>query len=110
MTRLVVVVDTIKRVLEAVPDLRLAVLFGSASRDAREVEAPSVSGSRWRMAPNTLLTRRLANPRSVSADPDRLARFSREARVLVSLNHPNRSHVGGSTFKATSRCNRVSLA
>jgi serine/threonine-protein kinase len=34
-------------------------------------------------------------PDSVSADPDRMARFQREAEVLASLNHPNIAHVYG---------------
>ncbi len=32
---------------------------------------------------------------SVAGDPDRLARFSREAQVLASLNHPNIAHIHG---------------
>jgi Tol biopolymer transport system component/tRNA A-37 threonylcarbamoyl transferase component Bud32 len=32
---------------------------------------------------------------SVSADPDRIARFRREAQVLASLNHPNIAHIHG---------------
>ena len=32
---------------------------------------------------------------AVADDPDRLARFSREAQVLASLNHPNIAHIYG---------------
>jgi len=32
---------------------------------------------------------------AVASDPDRLARFSREAQVLASLNHPNIAHILG---------------
>ncbi len=32
---------------------------------------------------------------TVANDPDRLARFSREAQVLASLNHPNIAHIHG---------------
>jgi len=34
-------------------------------------------------------------PASFAADPDRLARFEREAKVLASLSHPNIAHVHG---------------
>ena len=34
-------------------------------------------------------------PESMAADPDRLARFQREAEVLAALNHPNIAHIHG---------------
>ncbi len=34
-------------------------------------------------------------PEAFIADPDRLARFEREAKVLASLNHPNIGHIYG---------------
>ena len=34
-------------------------------------------------------------PRSLAADPERLARFQREAKVLASLNHPNIAQIYG---------------
>ena len=34
-------------------------------------------------------------PDAFASDPERLARFQREAQVLASLNHPNIAHVFG---------------
>ena len=34
-------------------------------------------------------------PEAFAADPDRLARFTREAQTLASLNHPNIAHIYG---------------
>ncbi len=34
-------------------------------------------------------------PEAFADDPDRLARFEREAKVLASLNHPNIGHIYG---------------
>src|SRR5688500_8018892 len=49
-------------------------------------------------ATDTKLKRQVAIkilPSSLAADPDRLARFQREAEVLASLNHPNIATIYG---------------
>jgi len=48
-------------------------------------------GQVWQ-ATDTQLGRQVALkilPDAFAADPDRLARFTREAQILASLNHPN---------------------
>ena len=54
-------------------------------------------GQVWR-ATDTSLKRQVAIkvlPETLAADPDRLARFQREAEVLASLNHPNIAAIHG---------------
>ena len=49
-------------------------------------------------ATDTKLNRQVALkilPEAFAADPDRLARFQREAQVLASLNHPNIAQIHG---------------
>ena len=49
-------------------------------------------------ATDTKLNRQVALkilPETFAADPDRLARFQREAQVLASLNHPNIAQIHG---------------
>ena len=49
-------------------------------------------------ATDTKLNRQVALkilPEAFAADPDRLARFQREAQVLASLNHPNIAAIHG---------------
>src|SRR5262245_60650499 len=40
-------------------------------------------------------------PSAVATDPDRLARFQREAQVLASLNHPNIAQIHGLEHSAS---------
>ena len=49
-------------------------------------------------ATDTKLNRQVALkilPEAFASDPDRLARFERETKVLASLNHPNIGHIYG---------------
>src|SRR5256885_14780827 len=65
-----------------------------------EVTAPIGEGGMGQVyrARDTKLHRDVALkilPDAFAADPDRLARFQREAQTLASLNHPNIAHIHG---------------
>jgi len=67
---------------------------------AFEILAPLGAGGMGEVyrASDTKLGREVAIkvlPQSVAHDPERLARFEREAKVLASLNHPNIAHIYG---------------
>ncbi len=61
-------------------------------------------GQVWQ-ATDTQLNRQVALkilPDAFAADPDRLARFKREAQILASLNHPNIAAIYGIDFFSNS--------
>src|SRR6266571_1332585 len=65
-----------------------------------EIVAPLGAGGMGEVyrAADTNLKRQVAIkvlPQTVGADPERLARFQREAEVLAALNHPNIAHIHG---------------
>ena len=63
-------------------------------------------GQVWQ-ATDTQLNREVALkilPDAFAADPDRLARFKREAQILASLNHPNIAAIYGIEESAATEC------
>ena len=52
-------------------------------------------------SPSTLIALKVL-PDSFAKDPDRLARFQREAKTLAALNHPNIAHIHGLEERAFS--------
>jgi eukaryotic-like serine/threonine-protein kinase len=48
-------------------------------------------------------------PAAVAQDPERLARFEREAKVLASLNHPNIAHIYGLEQRGETRALAMEL-
>jgi Tol biopolymer transport system component len=79
---------------------RLPLIPGGARLGIYEVTALIGEGGMGLVyrARDTKLNRDVALkvlPDSFASDPDRLARFTREAQTLASLNHPNIAHIHG---------------
>ena len=76
------------------------VLSAGARLGAYEILAPLGAGGMGEVyrARDTALNREVAIkvlPEAFASDADRLARFSREAQTLASLNHPNIAQIHG---------------
>src|SRR5437667_8844546 len=74
-----------------------------------EVTAPIGEGGMGQVyrARDTKLHRDVAIkvlPDAFASDPDRLARFQREAQVLASLNHPNIAQIYGVEQSSNTQC------
>src|ERR1700747_1556396 len=75
-------------------------LAAGATLGSYEILAPIGVGGMGEVyrARDTKLKREVALkvlPEAFARDPDRMARFQREAEVLASLNHPNIAHIYG---------------
>ena len=86
--------------VEAFAGTRSIALMPRQRMGVYEIQAPIGAGGMGEVyrAHDTRLGREVAIkilPRAFVADPDRMARFEREARVLASLNHPNIATIHG---------------
>ena len=93
-----VLVETLVRGAEAARACELMPLQPGTRLGAYQVTAKIGEGGEVYRARDTKLDRDVALkvlPQAFTSDPDRLARFEREAKVLASLNHPNIGHIYG---------------
>jgi serine/threonine protein kinase len=86
---------TVARIIRSVLSLTAGTRIGVYEITAQIGEGGM--GQVWR-ARDTKLNRDVAVkilPDAFASDPDRLARFTREAQTLAALNHPNIAHIYG---------------
>jgi Tol biopolymer transport system component len=91
--------ESFLRGLPVVPDIR-PLLTAGRRIGPYEIVAPIGAGAMGEVyrVRDTKLNRDVALkvlPDSFAGDPDRLARFTREAQTLAALNHPNIAHLHG---------------